>query len=103
MTPRSITPAPTLAGAAPPGWPVEGEVAGRDRLRLRAAAGDPLEGDHLPVAGAGVGGAGQGDRRLRRGIQEAVHAGDLGGGTDGAADGGTVRGAVPAGGRVPRP
>ena len=63
----------------------------------------PLEGGRLPVAGAGVGGAGQGDRRLGRGLQEAVHAGDLGGGADGAADGGAVRGSVPAGGRVPRP
>ena len=64
---------------------------------------NPLEGDHLPVAGAGLGGAGQGDCRLRRGIQAAVHPGDLGGGVDGAADGGVVHGAVPAGGRVPRP
>ena len=45
----------------------------------------------------------KGDRRLRRGIQEAVHPGDLGGGADGAADGKTVRGSVPAGGRLPRP
>ena len=34
---------------------------------------NPLEGDHLPVAGPGLGGAGQGDCRLRRGIQGAVH------------------------------
>src|SRR5207245_10080086 len=34
---------------------------------------------------------------------EAVHSGDLGGGVDGVADGGTVRSPVPAGGRVPRP
>ena len=38
-----------------------------------------------------------------RGLQEAVHPGDLGGGADRAADGGVVRGAVPARGRVPRP
>src|SRR5271166_7118797 len=93
----------SAAGAAPPGRHVEGEVAGRDRLRLRPTANNPLEGDHLPVAGAGLGGAGQGDCRLRRGIQGAVHPGDLGGGVDGAADGGVVHGAVPAGGRVPRP
>ena len=43
------------------------------------------------MAGPGLGGAGQGDRRLRRGIQGAVHPGGLGGGTNGAADGGTVR------------
>ena len=42
------------------------------------------------MAGPGLGGAGQGDRRLRRGIQGAVHPGDLGGGVDGAADGGVV-------------
>ena len=40
---------------------------------------------------------------LRRGIQGAVHPGDLGGGVDGAADGGVVHGQVPAGGRVTRP
>ena len=55
----------SAAGAAPPGRHVEGEVAGRDRLRLWPAADSPLEGDHLPVAGSGLGGAGQGDRRLR--------------------------------------
>ena len=93
----------SAAGSAPPGRHVESEVAGRDRLRLRPAADNPLEGDHLPVAGPGLGGAGQGDCRLRRGIQGAVHPGDLGGGVDGAADGGVVHGAVPAGGRVPRP
>ena len=91
------------AGAAPPGRHVEREVAGRNRLRLRPAAGDPLEGDHLPVASPGLGGASQGDCCLRRGLQGAVHPGDLGGGVDGAADGGVVHGAVPAGGRVPRP
>jgi len=49
---------------------VEGEVAARDRLRLRTEADDPLEGDRLPVAGTGVGGAGQGNRRLRRGYKK---------------------------------
>ena len=68
-----------------------------------AGSGDPLEGDHLPVASPGLGGASQGDCCLRRGLQAAVHPGDLGGGVDGAADGGVVHGAVPAGGRVPRP
>ena len=78
-------------------------VADRHRLRLRPAAEGPLEGGRVPVAGAGLGGAGQGDRRRGRGVQEAVHAGDLGGGADRAADGGAVRGPVPARGRVPRP
>src|SRR5262249_59200003 len=64
---------------------------------------DPLEGGGVPVARAGMGGTGQGDRRPGRGRQEAVHPGDLGSGADRAADGGTVRGAVPAGGRLPRP
>ena len=71
---------------------VEREVAGRNRLRLRPAAGDPLKGDHLPVASPGLGGASQGDCCLRRGLQAAVHPGDLGGGVDGAADGGVVHG-----------
>ena len=93
----------SAAGATPPGRHVEREVAGRNRLRLRPAAGDPLEGDHLPVASPGLGGASQGDCCLRRGLQGAVHPGDLGGGVDGAADGGVVHAAVPAGGRVPRP
>ena len=63
----------SAAGAAPPRRHVEGEVAGRDRLRLRPTADNPLEGDHLPVAGSGLGGAGQGDPRLRRG-QRLGHA-----------------------------
>ena len=39
----------------------------------------------------GMRSAGQGDRRLRRGIQGEVHPGDLGGGVDGVADGGIVQ------------
>ena len=57
----------------------------------------------VPVASPGLGGAGQGDCCRRRGLQGAVHPGDLGGGVDRAANGGVVHGAVPAGGRVPRP
>ena len=91
------------AGAAVPGRPVEGGVANRQRLRLRPRADDSLEGDRVPVGGAGMGGPGQGDRRGGPGVQEAVHPGDLGRGADRAADGGVVRGAVPARGRVPRP
>ena len=76
--PRSSTPrgsrteaqVGSAAGAAPPGRHVEGEVAGRNRLRLRPAAGDPLEGDHLPVAIPGLGGASQGNCCLRRGYKE---------------------------------
>jgi len=72
-------------------------------LGLRTAEDDSLEADGLPTAGPKLGDAGQSDRRLRRGIQRAVHPGDLGGGVDGAADAGTVRRSVPARGRVPRP
>ena len=46
------SPSGSAAGAAPPAA-CGSEVAGRNRLRLRPAAGDPLEGDHLPVASPG--------------------------------------------------
>src|SRR5205807_1395113 len=42
-------------------------------------------------------------RGAGRGVQEAVRAGDLGDGVDRTADGGALRGAVPAGGRDPGP
>src|SRR5208337_5158266 len=51
-------------GTAPPGQWMESEMATRNRLRLRPAADNPLEGDRLPVEGTGLGGAGQSDRRL---------------------------------------
>ncbi len=77
-------------------------MAIRDHLHLRTAADNPLEESRLPAAGTGLGGAGQGDRCLHQGIQAAVHLGDFGVGTDGVADGQTVRGSVPVRGRVPR-
>ena len=41
--------------ATPPGRHVESEVAGRDRnFALRPTADNPLEGNHLPVAGPGL-------------------------------------------------
>ena len=80
------------AAAAPPGRPVD-QARGTtgDGLRLRPPAEGPLEGGRLPVAGLGARRAGQGGGRPGRGLQEAVHAGHLGGGADRVADGGAVR------------
>ena len=91
------------AAAAAAGGPLGRAVARGRGLHLRPPAAGPLEGGGLPVAGARARGAGQGGGRLCRGLQEAVHPGHLGGGADGPADGRAVRGAVPPGGRVPRP
>src|SRR5262249_29263131 len=61
------------APPAPPGRLLGAGLADRPRLHLRPRAEGPLEGGHLLVARAGLGGTGQGGRGASRGVQEAVH------------------------------
>src|SRR5512135_2726475 len=88
-----------VATAAPGG--LLGEALARgESLPLRSLAEGPLEGGRVSLARLGTRRAGQGGGRPGGGLQEAVHAGQFGGGVDGPPDGGTVRRAVPARGRV---
>ena len=78
------------AAAAPPGGLLGGAVARGAGVPLRPLAEGPLEGGGVSLARLGARRAGQGGGRQGRGLQEAVHAGQLGRGADRAADGGAV-------------